>query len=266
MAKTVAELQEEAKRKMQEKKNENQNELNETAQLKEQVTRLEAQTIALQEQLSKNSRNEEEMRLAQEAEALKKQEEALMQETNIQKILDEALKTENAHQMNQDEESPLSQKELASVIAEAVGRSVEASTKLTEVSMDKKLAESNAQIVGLQKVMVDLLGSMSVEKARGKHEDFDKYSDGAREVLRTHPSLSPEEAYLLHKAKEASKVPDEKVQSEKPNEPPAWTPDRPFSTERRERESFDDGASHGNKRRNFRQQLSAAIDEHLSRR
>jgi len=114
----------------------------------------------------------------------------------------------------------------------------------------------------------DLLGSMSVERARGKHEDFDKFAAGAQEVKNAHPSLSPEEAYLLHKAKAAAEVPDkEKLESEKPGDPPAWTPGRPFSTEVRASELSDDAhAQQRNPRQAFRQQLSDAIDAHLSQR
>jgi len=152
MAKTVAELQEEAKKKMQDQKNKKDQKQADPNKLEEamgEIRVLKAQTTALQEQLNKNSSNDEETRLAQEAEAMKKEEEALTQEADIQTILSEALKTETP-QTHQEDENPLSQKELASVIAEAVGRSVEASTKLTEGSFDKKIAASNANIVGLR--------------------------------------------------------------------------------------------------------------------
>jgi len=115
--------------------------------------------------------------------------------------------------------------------------------------------------------VIDLLGSMSVENARKKHTDFDKFAEGAREVHSAHPSLSPEEAYLLHKAKKASEQPDkDKLETEKPSEPPQWTPDRPFSTSRESASSDEEHLPDGNQRQNFRRELSSAVDSYLAGR
>jgi hypothetical protein len=270
MGKTVAELQEEAKKKIQDQKIQDQknqpDSQKELEEAKSQIAFLTAQATALQGQLDKSSSSEEEARLAQEAENLKKQEEALKQEANIAQILDDALKTEPGR-VAEAGDNELSQKELAGVIAETVGKALDASSKLTMGEMDKKLAESNKQITGLQTAVIELLGSMSVENARKKHDDFDKYAEGAREVHSSHPSLSPEEAYLLHKAKEASKQPDkDKIETERPSEPPQWTPDRPFSTSRESTVSAEEHLPDGNPRQKFRHELSSAVDSYLARR
>ena len=201
MAKTVAELQEEAKKKMQEKKDQSSNQPNKIEEATSKIAFLEAQTIALQERLDKRSINEEEVRLEKEAESLKKQEETLKQEADIARILDDTLKAESPRRDSEDGNEELSQKDLVGIMAETVGKALDASSKLTMNEMDKKLTASNTQIIGLQKAVIELLGSMSVESARKKHADFDKFADGARDVHSAHPSLSPEEAYLLHKAK-----------------------------------------------------------------
>ncbi len=269
MAKTVAELQEEAKKKLaQDQKNDTkpQSDASKYEEAMSKIAFLQARETALQEQLNKSSTNEEDARLAQEAEKMRKEEEALKQEANIAQILNDALKTETPARNAEDGTEELSQKDLVGIMAETVGKAMEASSKLTMGEMDKKLAESNKQLTGLQKVVIDLLGSMSVENARRKHTDFDKFAEGAREVHSTHPSLSPEEAYLLHKAKKASEQPGkDKIETEKPSEPPQWTPDRPFSTSRVSKSSDEGHQPEGNPRQNFRAELSSAIDGYLTR-
>lgn len=268
MAKTVAELQEEAKKKIQDQKTATkpQTEASKYEEAMSRIAFLEAQETASREQLNKNLLNEEDARLAKEAEKMQKEEEVLKQEANIAQILDEALKTETPARTAENGSEELSQKDLVGIMAETVGKALEASSKLTMGEMDKKLAESNKQIVGIQKVVIDLLGSMSVENARKNHPDFDKFAEGTREVHSAHPSLSPEEAYLLNRAKEENKQPDKtKLETEKPSEPPPWTPDRPFSTSRASESSDEGHRPDGNPRQNFRNELSTAIDSYLTR-
>jgi len=268
MANTVAELQEDAKRKMANEKKNQPDPQDTTKKLEEmmsKVTFLEAQNKILQEQSNKNSLNEEEKRLEQDALRMKKEEEALRQEADVARILDEALKTEKPSADAEKEE--LSQKDLVGIMAETVGKALEASSKLTMSEMDKKMQGSNQQIAAMQKVMVELLSGMSVNSAREKFPDFDKYSEAASKIHAQHSSLSPEQAYQLAKAQAESTQPDKnKVETEKPSEAPAWTPDRPFSTSRGSDLSENEHRPEGNQRQNFRQELSSAVDDYLARK
>lgn len=264
MAKTVAELQEEAKKKLKDQ-NQKPNDQETISELKGKIAFLTAQTTALQEQSNKNLISEEEKKLAQEAEALKKNEEALKQEADLVQILDEALKTEPP--AKDADEGEMSQKELAGVIAETVGKAMDASSKLTMGEVDKKLAESNKQLGAMQKVMVEFLSGMSVKNARDKYSDFDKYSEDAQKIHQAHPTLSPEASYQLAKAQKESAQPDkDKIETEKPSEPPQWSPDTPFSTSKSSDSSDEEHRPAGNPRQKFRQDLSSAIDDVLARR
>ena len=270
MGKTVEEMKEEAKKKMQDLKNLKPNQPSADQKYEEAMSKiafLEAQTKVLSEQLDKRSNSEEEMRLAKEAEALKKNEEALRQEADIAKILNEALKTEPAKKASEDEPEEISQKELAGIIAETVGKALDASSKLTIGEMDKKLQASNVQLAAMQKVMVELLSGLSVNQARSQHPDFDKYREAASKIHQEHPTLSPEMAYQLAKAQAESIQPDkDKIESEKPGEPPAWSPDTPFSTSRGSESSEEKHQAEGNSRQRFRKEVSTAIDNILARR
>jgi len=264
MAKTVEELKKEAKEKLEkEKKASPQNETSKKLEeANSKIAFLEAKMRVLEEQSNKNLLSEEEKRLEQEAERIRQNEEALKQETDIARILNEALKEEPS-QKEQSEE--LSQKDLVGIMADTVGKALDAQSKLTMGEMDKKLVESNKQIAAMQKVMIDFLSGMSVERARSQYKDFDKYSAAAQKIHASHPTLTPEQAYKLAKAEEESKQPSkDELETEKPTEPPQWNPGRPFSTSRGSAGSEETGAIEGNPRQRFRQELSSAIDDYLA--
>lgn len=273
MAKTVAEIQEEAKKKIQDQKNQQnqkqdqqkQPDQNQVSELQGQVAFLKAQIQNLQEQSSRSLISEEEKKLEREAEAMRKQEEALRQEADIARILDEALKTES--QARGDQGEAMSQKELALTIADTVGKALDASSKLTMGAMDKKLADSNKRLEAMQHVLVELLSGMSVNQARSQYPDFDKYAEEASKIHQANPTLRPEQAYLLAKAQAESAQPDKnKIETEKPSEPAPWTPDRPFSTSRDSSLSEESNQTGASGKRLFRQQLASAVDDYLARR
>lgn len=268
MAKTVAELQKEAKEKLEKQKQSSEGKddpQKKASEMEAKVAFLEAQTKALQEQLDKRLTGEEEEKLEKQAEALRRQEEALRQEADIARIMDEALRSDKKSE-DEDAES-MSQKELASVIAETVGKALDASSKLTMNEVDKKIQELSKQNAGLQKVMIELLSGMSVERARNQFEDFDKYREEASKIHRSHPTLTPTQAYHLAKAQAESTQPDkDRLETEKPNEPPVWSPDAPFSTSRSSALREDEDQPVEDSRRRFRREISEAVDAVLARR
>jgi len=267
MAKSIAEMMEESKKNRKENvENQDKKAPEKKSQedlLKEATAKilfLETQDKVLREQLQLSMSASEEKLLEREAEKMKLEEEQLKEETNLQRILDEALKSERKDP--DGEAIPLSQKELVSVIAEAVAKATDATAKLTAKEMDKKLTETNTQIGGMQRVLIELLGGLSVGQARSKYEDFDAYSEDASRIRRSHPSLSPEDAYLLAKAQKVSTQPDKKkIESERPNEIPVYS-----SSRGRESNEGEEKREHRNPRADFKDAVSAAIDKVLAGR
>ena len=267
MAKSIAEMMEESKKNRsknvenQDKKpQEKKSEADRLTELEQRNQFLETQDKVLREQLQLKLNASEEILLEQEAEKIKKEEEQLKEETNLQRILDDALKTDKRD--SDGEPTPLSQKELVAVIAEAVGKATDATAKLTTKEMEKKLSETNTQIGGMQKVLIDLLSGMSVGQARSEFPDFDEFKEDAARIHRSHPSLSPKDAYLLAKAQKASGMPDKKkIESERPNDIPIYP-----SNKGRELSERNESNAPKNPRADFKDAVSDAIDKVLAAR
>ena len=267
MAKSVADLLDE-KKKEQNVKNQYQNQNLTPEQMQAQVLQetqaklqfSEAQVKVYQEQLQQGQVASEEQKLAEEAKKLKANTAALEQEANLSRTLAEALATEQPNVA--DETGDLSQKELISVIADAVSKASDANSKLIMNQVEDRVKETGGEISKLQSVMIDLLGSMSVQQARSAHKDFDDYQVEAAKILQKTQGLSPEDAYLLAKAQKASTVPDKKqVESERPTSIPSFT--RPTKEQLSNR---DADQQHVNPRLAFKNAVSDAVDKVIANR
>jgi hypothetical protein len=266
MAKTVEELKMEAKEKLNQSQQNQQLSSKELEEAKSKIAFLEAKMKVLEEQSSKSLLNAEEKKLEEEARKLSEQEEALRNEADIEKTLNEILKNEKNPMRSQDDENEkeLSQKEFLSILGETVGKALDAQSKLNEAAVAKRLTATNNQVDAMRKVMVEFLSGLSVQNARSRFPDFDKYGEATQKIHAAHPTLSPEQAYLLAKQEAASKsAADERIETERPSEPTPWTPDRPFSTSR---DVSEDSRIDGNPRQRFRSQISAAIDNVLAQK
>ena len=257
-----------AKKKIVKKKsNENQSQLAELlAEQKKANESLLLQVRLLQEQLNKGKSEDEEKKLQSEAEKIRKDQEALLEEANLRKVLAEASKVGSREEGSDFDE--LSNKEVLEVLSEALGKSLEAHAKLTKNEIAKSLTSTNEKLDGTQKVLMQLMAGMSVNQARGKFSDFDKHKEAIGKIISAHPSLTPEDAYLLAKAQEASKVPNKaQAESERPNlNPESLIFSNQEETEEEELESETAQGEITNPRVAFRDAASKAIDKVLAAR
>lgn len=220
---------------------------------------LEAQVKLLQEQLQDKRRSEDDQKLQADADELQKEQAVLEEEANLRRVLGDAW---NAKTKEAPEGQDLDQKEMISVMAEAVGKAVDANTKLILGKVDGMIKGVDGKITGTQKALVELMAMRSIEDARSEFRDFDEHKVEISEILGQTRGLSPEDAYILAKGRKASKVPDQKTaESEKPNTAPSALSRRESSSSKGD-EDFDFSSP----RKVFKDALSKAIDKHLSAR
>lgn len=226
---------------------------------------LEAQVKLLQEQLLLKKSDEEESKLQQEAERLKKEQAALEEEANLRKTLSQAFPPRVA-KADEDEEASLKPDQMIGVMADAVGKAIDAQSKLllskVNEALKKTSSEQESKITGIQQALIKLVAGMSVDQAKSQHKDFDQFTPDIKEILSSTQGLSPEDAYLLAKAKRSMKSPSQReVETERPNEAAA-----PFAREelsQSEQEESDEPRSMSSKKI-FKDAVDKAISKILA--
>lgn len=194
---------------------------------------------------------------------MKANQDALKQEADLSKILDDAFIKSEKKTASREDGDQLSQKELVDIMSNAVGRAIEANSKLLLQEVANKIKETDSGVVEIKSVLTDLLAGLSVNQARTQFPDFDKYSEPASRILQSTKGLSPQQAYLLAKAQAASTQPDpEKVSSERPTGAPASISSNREIVSRQNDESEVSSSS----RKIFQDAVSAAIDKRLTSR
>jgi len=139
-----------------------------------------------------------------------------MEEANLRKTLDESF-TGKMPTGEANEDNELSQKELVTVMAEAIEKTTAANTKLILKEVANKVGTTDAQIGELKNVMTNLLAGISVGQAKSKFKDFDEFAEDASAILKATQGLSPVDAYLLAKVRKSSTQPPKKaLESERP--------------------------------------------------
>jgi hypothetical protein len=224
---------------------------------------LKAQLTLLQEQLKQKSDAEEQKRLEMEADRLRQDEEALREEADLQKLLGTAFPTAPAQSSYDGEPQALDQKQMISIMGEAVGKAMDANTKLIETKMAKILNDRDNKIDETQKALIGLMANMSVNEARSVHKDFDEYKTEVRDILGRVTGLSPEEAFLLAKAQKQSSQPEPNVMSsERPHNAVVRSETHGSSP----REQYEEPTRPVSSRRRFQDACSAAIDKVIAAR
>jgi len=117
----------------------------------------------------------------------------------------------------EDKYDKLSNRQLIDVIAKAVETAMAANAARIKDEIGQTAAPSGEKVAALEKAVMGIYGTMMVQEARGKYEDFDKYQNEISKIMGETPSLSFEQAYLIAKGQAAGKVPAKKeTDSEKP--------------------------------------------------
>ena len=235
------------------------------AQLQKSNQALLTQNQLLQEQLQQKKSVDEERQLESEAEQVKKQQAQLAEDANLRSILAQATRPDSLGDRDIDE---LSQKDMIDIVANSVGKALDAQSKLMEQKLSEMLKPTNERLNGTQKALIEMMAANSVKKARDQYQDFDEYREDVGRILQENPMLSPERAYVLAKAEKSLTTPAQReVASERPNNAtPYLQPHQDENAESYEDEEPTEEPSGISTRRDFRDQVSKAIDKVLAGR
>jgi len=218
---------------------------------------LEAQVQTLQEQLRQKSKDDSETRLLEQAEKMKLERAKLEEEANLQKILSD---TFGVKRTPNDDLSQLDPREMIEIMGNAVGKAVDAQSKLLEAKFQESSQAQQAELKATQRALMELMGTLTVKEARSQYTDFDEYGTDIKQILSTTSGLTPEQAYVLAKAQKSARQP---VGPQVDSERPTVAPSMHSSENRNERE---DEAKNLAPNRAFREAVYAAIDKTLAAR
>jgi len=243
----------------------------ELEEMRTKYASLEAQTKLLQEQLLLKRSDDEESKAQQAAERLQKEQAALEQEADLRKTLSQAFPQRSAKSDDDDGTEGLKLSEVTGVMADAVGKAIDAQSKLilSKVGemMKRTTGELDNKISGTQQALIKLVAGLSVDQAKGQYKDFDEFAPDIRELLSKTQGLSPEDAYLLAKARKASKTPSQQeTETERPSQSMLPSSSRDNVPENEEPEEGEQGDHQLSARKVFRDAVSKAIDKQLAAR
>lgn len=112
----------------------------------------------------------------------------------------------------------LSNKQLVDVLSGAVETALNAHSAQLKSELADASGGSKTEIEGLQKAVMSIVAGLSVQEARAKYPDFDKYKDGIADVVKQYPGINFDDAYLVAKSRAAGKVaPKGHTETEKPS-------------------------------------------------
>lgn len=225
----------------------------------EELAALKAQVSVLQEQLQLQKNDEESLKMQAEAARLQKNQEALEQEADLRRTLSDAFSPSKIGLKPGEE---LEQSQLVTVLAEAVGAASDAQAKLILSKVNEMAKSQDEKIKGAHKAIVELATMLSVNQARNRFADFDDRKTEIAKILSETRGLSPEDAYLLAKARlEVGNPSSSQLDSEKPNEAPGRS-----GFGGKSEKSSEETESFVSPRQVFRTALSKAIDKALQSR
>jgi hypothetical protein len=242
-------------------KNENQMDSNQEKKPTPTETALMGQVKLLQEQLHKIELDRDDVKLREEAEKLKKEKDALMREADLRGALSDAFTPDKTGKADVED---LDQKELITIMADAVGSTSAAQGKLILKRVEEMMKETNEKILGTQKALVGLMAGMSVDQARSSFRDFDDYREDIGEILKSTNGLSPEDAYLLAKSRRAK---NQATQGEVETERPSGSTTVASSYQEKKISGGDEGESElTSPKKAFKDAVRIAIDKVLAAR
>lgn len=175
----------------------------------------------LQEQLNKLSSDQASSDLAKKADAMAKETAALESEADLRKSLGDNFSTAKAGLKDGEE---ISNEQMIAIMAEAVGASSDAQGKLILNKVASMMSESNTELQKTQKLLFEMAAGVSQQQARSNHADYDDYKTEIAGIMSTTRGVSPEDAYMLAKAKRSQNQPNQnQTETERPGEAPTQT-------------------------------------------
>ena len=241
-------------------------------QLTERERFLTEQLDLYKQQLLQRQTETEEKKLEKQADALREEEKALIDQTNIVDLLRDSFKepVRTQDELTGQETQQLNQREMLSVMGEIVGNALEANQQLVLNKVAELVKGSDEKIVGTQKALMGLMSHISVAEAKGNHDDFDTYKEDMVTIMGKTSGLTPEQAYLLAKAQRGAKVPDRnQIETERPDSFVSRSDgydEHDYHDDRNERHSDRERNLPRNPRADFKRATSAAIDKVLAAR
>lgn len=231
-------------------------------ELKNQLQAQAAQLETLQRQLQQSS--DEEQRRDQELRQREAEEEAmrLAEEADLRKALGET---------GSDRFEQLTNRELIDVMVDAIDKSSDARTKQIEAAVGGTINDVKQQIALTQKAIIKLATAIDVKDVKGQNPELSQYDKEAGEIMQGNPGMSVADAYLLAKARSASKEPPaNNTDRERPDSTTTRSEDDRLAEviERRERQrsSASEERSGRSGVRGVRSIIDAGVDKILSER
>ncbi len=130
-----------------------------------------------------------------------------------------------------DKYEKLSNRQLVSIISSSLDSALTSSAKSVREGVIADMQPQVDKVSTLEKTTLQILAGIGVQRARDKHEDFDKHTDEIKEVLNKYPGMEFEDAYLLAKSQKAGATPPRgHIDSEKPTSNSAVPDLRPNPT------------------------------------
>ena len=122
----------------------------------------------------------------------------------------------------------LDNQELLDIIAETVGKTIEAERSEVGDALTKQLGTLGTRIEETQKALLTMVAQKNYDNTLLQYPDMPQHSEAMQAIMTKYPTLSPEDAYKLVKADLMIKAPARKTtESEKPESPlsrAAWAP------------------------------------------
>jgi len=148
---------------------------------------------------------------------------------------------------------------LIPAVEELVNKTSSQTRKESEVLVGKRLDMIESNQGKLHKALIAQAAATGISTMRNTHPDFEDFSEDAFKVMEK-TGLSLEDAYLLVKAKEGTRIPArENVETERPSSPIVSRPRK-----RESRRSEEDYPRRTSGTRSFRDIVGSALDKRFS--
>ncbi len=184
----------------------------------EAASKVEEQLSSLANQMGEMNKTKKEEEEKENAAAKQEQEERLAAEADLKSLLTESEEVPEAGlKSRKDKIDDMTNTEILGVMSTAVETALGARFEQAAQEMDKKLAGTSEALTKICKLLSQMQTSSMVERARGKHADFDVFKDDTLAVLKQYPMMDVEDAYTLAKGLRTNEAPSaNELESEKP--------------------------------------------------
>ena len=147
------------------------------------------------------------------------QEAARQEELNKAADISGMLNEADAAGVGDDKFESMSKRQLVDIIASSVETAMDANATKIKDDISQSLLPSNDKVDAMEKAVYAILGKLGVQDARGKHNDFDNYTEAISKIMGDTPGITYERAYLVAKGEAAGKIaPKGQIDTEKPTD------------------------------------------------